>query len=55
MRKHPELFKLPNIFECNDFSIETLGNFDNVIGIHGTDKYYILEKNIYQMLMKTKV
>jgi len=55
MRKHKELFKLPSIAECNDFSIETLGNFDKVIGIHGTDKYYILDKSIYQLLMKTKV
>ena len=55
MRKHNELFKLPGIAECNDFSIETLGNFDKAIGIHGTDKYYILDKSIYQLLMKTKV
>jgi len=54
MRKHKQLFKLPSIAECNNFSIETIGNFNNAIGIHGTDKYYILDKTIYQMLMKTK-
>jgi len=55
MRKHTDFFKLPTIKECNNFSIETIGNFDSAIGIHGTDKYYIVDKTIYQMLMKEKV
>ena len=29
---------------CNNFSIETFGNINKVLGIHGTDKYYINPK-----------
>jgi hypothetical protein len=50
MRKHPDIFSLPTIKTCNNFAIETIGNVDNAIGIHGTDKYYIFDKNIYTFL-----
>ena len=50
MRKHPDIFSLPTIQTCNNFAIETIGNVDNAIGIHGTDKYYIFDKTIYSFL-----
>ena len=34
-------YKFPTWKDCMNFSIESIGNIDNVIGIHGTDKYYI--------------
>ena len=33
-------FRLPTREECNNFSIESTGNYGECIGIHGTDKYY---------------
>mgnify|MGYP001429600313 FL=1 len=38
-------YKFPLYDDCMNFSIESFGNIDNVLGIHGTDKYYI-DKNI---------
>ena len=35
---YPEL--MPSMQECNNFAIETWGNPNTAIGIHGTDKYY---------------
>lgn len=35
------LYKFPTPEDCINFSIESIGNIDNVLGIHGTDKYYI--------------
>ena len=34
-------YKFPTWEDCMNFSIESIGNLDNVLGIHGTDKYYI--------------
>lgn len=34
-------FKAPTIDDCMNFSIESFGNLNKVLGIHGTDKYYI--------------
>lgn len=34
-------YKSPSANDCLDFSIETIGNIDKVLGIHGTDKFYI--------------
>lgn len=33
-------FVLPGMEECNEFAIESIGNPDTAIGMHGTDKYY---------------
>lgn len=33
--------KFPSIELCNHFAIESSGNIDTCVGIHGTDKYYI--------------
>jgi hypothetical protein len=38
-------YKLPSFKDCMNFSIESFGNIDNVLGIHGTDKYY-MDQNI---------
>jgi len=39
LRKYyPEL--MPNIQDCNNFAIESIGNKLLAKGIHGTDKYY---------------
>ena len=40
LRKHN--YKLPSIEDCHHFAMESLGYQDRVVGIHGTDKYYIL-------------
>ena len=50
MRKHPDVFTLPSRKTCNDFAIETFGNIENAVGIHGTDKYYIYDRTIYTYL-----
>jgi hypothetical protein len=39
--KIKEKYKVPSINECMNFSIESIGNLEKVLGIHGTDKYYI--------------
>jgi len=39
MRRN-RVFNLPSMSDCHDFGIETLGNIETAIGIHGTDKYY---------------
>ena len=35
---YPEL--MPSMQECNNFALESWGNPNTAIGIHGTDKYY---------------
>lgn len=34
-------YKCPKIEDCLNFSIESIGILNKVLGIHGTDKYYI--------------
>ena len=34
-------YSCPTLEDCLNFSIESVGNLRNVLGIHGTDKYYI--------------
>ena len=34
-------YKFPTWKDCMNFSIESIGNLNNVLGVHGTDKYYI--------------
>ena len=34
-------YSCPSLDDCHNFSIESLGRLNNVLGIHGTDKYYI--------------
>ena len=38
-------YKFPTMEDCNNFSIESSGNLDNVLGIHGTNKYYLNNNN----------
>ena len=48
---------LPNIKECDEFAIETEGDYTKAIGIHGTDKYYAkpeFYKKVFQYLKKNK-
>ena len=46
MRRNP-MFVLPGMKECNDFGLESMGNHETIVGIHGTDKYYT---DIYEKL-----
>tara|TARA_B100000902_G_C27008739_1_gene763654 strand:- start:43 stop:753 length:711 start_codon:yes stop_codon:yes gene_type:complete len=39
-----EKYNSPSLEACYNFSIESIGNIDKVLGIHGTDKYYIHPK-----------
>lgn len=50
MRAHPDRFALPTREACDDFAIESWGNPDKAIGIHGTDKYYCPVSVISQLL-----
>lgn len=34
-------YRFPTMQRCNDFAIETIGNCNTCIGVHGTDKYYL--------------
>ena len=38
---------------CYKFGIETLGDIDTAIGIHGTDKYYGVGTGMYEKLFAT--
>ena len=46
-------FKLPTMNACYKFGIESLGDIDTAVGIHGTDKYYGSGTNIYEKLFAT--
>tara|TARA_Y100000816_G_C26092850_1_gene577826 strand:- start:1917 stop:2297 length:381 start_codon:yes stop_codon:yes gene_type:complete len=35
-----ERYNLPTIEDCYKFSLESIGNQETILGIHGTDKYY---------------
>ena len=39
--RNNNLYKFPTWKDCMNFSIESIGNIDTVLGVHGTDKYYI--------------
>ena len=52
MRRQKE-FKLPTMNTCFKFGIETLGDIDTAVGVHGTDKYYGNLVNIYEKLFTT--
>jgi len=39
--RNNNLYKFPTWTDCMNFSIESIGNIDTVLGVHGTDKYYI--------------
>ena len=40
MRAHPGMFAMPSMQTCNLFAIESMGDPDRAVGMHGTDKYY---------------
>lgn len=40
-KKIKQQYKCPTIEDCMNFSVESIGNVHNVLGIHGTDKFYI--------------
>ena len=44
-QNYPNLF--PAIKECDEFAIESWGDYKKAIGIHGTDKYYA-KPNFYK-------
>lgn len=43
-------FELPDMPECNEFAIESLGDPERAIGMHGTDKYYAPPKLVARLL-----
>jgi hypothetical protein len=48
---------LPSLKECDEFAIESFGDYTKAIGIHGTDKYYAkpeFYKKIFQYLNNNK-
>jgi len=49
MRRQKD-FSLPTMSNCFKFGIETLGDIDTVVGIHGTDKYYGVGTGMYEKL-----
>jgi hypothetical protein len=51
MRIFSSEFALPSIQDCHDFAIETIGNPNMAIGIHGTDKYYAAT-NLLKVILK---
>lgn len=36
-----EGYVFPTMKECNEFALESFGNVETCIGVHGTDKYYM--------------
>jgi hypothetical protein len=50
MRQFRDEFTLPTMDECNGFAIESLGDPETCIGLHGTDKWYCSEALIAGML-----
>ena len=54
IRQHyPKL--LPKMSECNDFAIESFGNPEKAVGLHGTDKYYCKEQLIIDAIKKSEI
>ena len=52
---YPKL--LPSLKECDEFAIESFGDYTKAIGIHGTDKYYAkpkFYKEVFQYLNNRK-
>ena len=45
-------YSCPSLDDCHNFSIESLGWLNNVLGIHGTDKYYIHPKIKHDFAIK---
>lgn len=43
-------YKLPTLDECNEFAIESIGDPDTAIGMHGTDKQYAPPELIARLL-----
>jgi hypothetical protein len=52
--KQSTIYKFPSYKDCMNFSIESIGNLNNVLGIHGTDKYYIDPNIKYNFVMNSK-
>ena len=55
-QNYPNLF--PSIKECDEFAIESWGDYKKAIGIHGTDKYYVrtdFYKEIFNYLELKKI
>jgi hypothetical protein len=52
MRRQKD-FSLPTMNSCYKFGIESLGDIDTAVGIHGTDKYYGTESGMYEKLFAT--
>jgi hypothetical protein len=51
--RRQKTFNLPNMNICYKFAIESLGDIDTAVGIHGTDKYYGSGTGIYEKLFAT--
>ncbi len=52
LREHLEYNKrLPSLKVCNKYFIESIGNIDTVVGIHGTDKYYIIDDSMKKSIL----
>lgn len=45
-------YSCPSLDDCHNFSIEYQGLLNNVLGIHGTDKYYIHPKIKHDFAVK---
>lgn len=43
-------FRLPTLDQCNAFGIETVGDPDTAVGVHGVDKYYAPDDLLARLL-----
>jgi hypothetical protein len=43
---------LPTMKECSEFGIESVGNVQTCVGLHGTDKYYTTDTVLTQLLVE---
>lgn len=52
LREHVEYSKkLPSFEVCNKYFIESIGNINTAVGIHGTDKYYLLDDSMKKSIL----
>lgn len=54
MRAHASEFTLPTLRECDAFAIESTGDPDTAVGLHGADKYYAPPELVDRLLQATK-
>lgn len=50
MRAHPREFTVPSLEECDAFAIESRGDPNTAVGMHGTDKYYAPPELVARLL-----